>query len=213
MNESSQFDLFDDPANRVLGAGTYGEFRRLLSSFDCRKCGLAEGRTRLVVDRGNPEARLMAIGEGPGQQEDLTGKAFVGRAGRLLDEIMAAVQLDTERDMLIANVVKCRPPGNRAPQTEEARACLPYLRQQIRLVGPSCILLLGATAARFLFPEMKGVAMNEAVGKIFRNPGYPGIAFMLLYHPAYLLRDPRKKKDMESHVREFHRWWTAEGAT
>jgi uracil-DNA glycosylase family 4 len=209
MADAFQFELFDDPSNRVLNAGSYGEFRRLMAGSGCRKCGLAAGRTSIVIDRGNPASKLLLVGEGPGQQEDLTGRAFVGRAGKLLDEIMAAVHLDTERDMLIANVVKCRPPENRTPQREEAASCLPYLRKQIDLVRPDCILLLGATAARHLFPDRKLGSMEEEVGKFFDGPEYPGIKFMLLYHPAYLLRDPRKKKDMGEHVKTFNRWWTS----
>lgn len=206
--ETFQFELFNDPANRVLAAADYGEFRRLLGGSGCSKCGLAEGRTNIVIDRGNPGARLMLVGEGPGQQEDATGQAFVGRAGKLLDEIMAAVRLDTSKDMLIANVVKCRPPENRAPQAEEAKACIPYLKKQISLVRPECILLLGATAAKHLFPDRKA-SMEEQVGRFFTSPEHPGINFMLLYHPAFLLRDPRRKKDMWDHIRTFHRWWTS----
>ncbi len=209
MDETFQFELFDDPSNRLLAAASYAEFSSLLAGSGCRKCGLSVERRNIVVDRGNPSSRLMIVGEGPGQQEDATGKAFVGRAGQLLDEIMAAVRLDTNRDMIIANVVKCRPPGNRQPQTEEARTCLPFLKKQIQLVRPDCILLLGAVAARYLFAEKKAITMNEEVGRFFNSAEYPGINFMLLYHPAFLLRDPRKKKDMWSHVKTFHQWWTS----
>jgi uracil-DNA glycosylase family 4 len=210
MADTVQFELFDSPSNRMQNSGTYDEFRRLLSSFDCRKCALADGRTTIVIDRGNPASKLMLVGEGPGAQEDQTGKAFVGRAGKLLDEIMATVNLDTERDMLIVNVVKCRPPDNRTPHPTEAASCLPYLQKQIGLVGPACILLLGATAAKHLFTQRKFASMEEEVGKFFESPEYPGIRFMLLYHPAFLLRDPRKKKDMWSHMKTFHEWWTTE---
>jgi uracil-DNA glycosylase len=213
MTGSLQPGLFDGPVDRILAASTYGEFRSRLAAFDCRACGLAAGRTRLVVDRGNPAARLMVIGEGPGREEDLAGQAFVGRAGRLLDELLAAIGLNTDRDALIANVVKCRPPDNRAPQAEEARACVPFLLRQIELVAPVCILLLGATAARFLFPGKKSPTMRDEAGKLFGHPGHPGITFMMLYHPAYLLRDPRKKKDMGEHLESFRQWWTLASRT
>jgi DNA polymerase len=207
MVESFQFELFDDPSNRILAAADYSEFQRLLSGFDCRKCSLAEQRTNIVIDRGNPESKVMLIGEAPGQQEDLQGRAFVGRAGQLLDEIMKAVELNTEKDMLIANVVKCRPPNNRPPHAEEARMCLPYLKKQVHLVNPDAILLLGAVAARFVFPEKKSISMAEESGKFFQSPDFPGIDFMILYHPAFLLRDPRRKKDMWSHIKTFKDWW------
>jgi uracil-DNA glycosylase family 4 len=211
MADSFQFELFDDPSNRVLAADTYEKFRRLLIEFDCDKCALAGERTNIVVDRGDPSSGLMLIGEGPGRNEDLEGKAFVGRAGKLLDEIMEAVGLDTDRDMLIANVVKCRPPNNRAPQKEEAGLCLPYLRKQIQLVAPDCILLLGAVAARHLLPEKKSITMAEEAGRFFSSPEFPGIRLMILYHPAFLLRDPRRKKDMWGHVKTFSEWWSARG--
>jgi uracil-DNA glycosylase family 4 len=213
MAETIQFELFDDPSNRLLAAGSYAEFNRLLSGSNCRKCGLSMERKNIVVDRGNPSSRLMLIGEGPGQQEDATGKAFVGRAGQLLDEIMAAVRLDTNRDMIIANIVKCRPPGNRQPQAEEAKTCLPFLKKQIQMVRPDCILLLGAVAAKHLFADRRGISMGEEVGRFFTSTEYPGINFMLLYHPAFLLRDPRKKKDMWSHIKAFHQWWTSREGT
>jgi uracil-DNA glycosylase family 4 len=198
--------LSDGPLASLPGAATYAEFRSRLAAFDCRACGLAAGRTRLVIDRGNPAARLMVIGEGPGREEDLAGQAFVGRSGRLLDELLAAIGLDTGRDLLIANVVKCRPPDNRAPRAEEARACLPLLSRQIELVAPRGILLLGATASRFLFPERRNLTMREEVGRLFSHPAHPGVTFMLLYHPAYLLRDPRKRKEMREHLETFRRW-------
>jgi DNA polymerase len=207
VSDTFQFELFDGPANRILGAPDYASFRERLTGSTCSRCGLAAGRTNIVVDRGNPETRLMVVGEGPGEQEDLQGRAFVGRAGKLLDEIMRAVDLDTERDMLIVNVVKCRPPGNRQPQADEAAACLPFLRKQVALTRPACILLLGATAARHLLPERKLASMGEEVGRFFTSPEWPGIDLMLLYHPAFLLRDPRKKKDMWDHVRAFKSWW------
>jgi uracil-DNA glycosylase family 4 len=201
-----QFDLFDRGRNDVLSAATYEEFRRRLLASDCKLCPLWEGRTNLVIDRGNPRARIMAIGEAPGENEDLQGLAFVGRAGQLLDEIMKAIGLDTNRDLLIVNVVKDRPPDNRAPTAAEAQACLPYLQKQIELVKPRVILLLGATALKHLQRDKAAASMKDEVGKFFELPEYPGIRFMVLYHPAYLLRDPRKKADMWRHVQTLKRW-------
>lgn len=105
--------------------------------------------------------------------------------------------------MLIANVVKCRPPGNRAPVESEAKACRPYLDLQIKLVNPRIILLLGATALKHIIPEKKKFSMEEEAGKFFTHPDFPGIHFMVLYHPAYLLYDPRKKEPMWQHVKKL----------
>ncbi|MBI2870982.1 MAG: uracil-DNA glycosylase [Candidatus Omnitrophica bacterium] len=197
---SHQFDLFDDGRNEILSSPDYGVFRDRLVSSGCMRCPLSEGRTHIVVDRGNPEARLMFIGEGPGENEDREGLAFVGRAGKLMDALMAEIGLDTNRDSLIVNVVKCRPPQNRAPREEEAGECLPYLKKQIELVRPRLIALLGATALKYIVPRREVSSMEQAVGKIFKCPEYPGVDFMVLYHPAYLLYDPRKKRVMMEHL-------------
>src|SRR3990172_5035598 len=145
-----QFDLFDSGSNTILGAESYEDLRDKLRASGCAKCGLHQGRTHIVVDRGNYKASVMTIGEGPGENEDKEGRAFVGRAGQLFDKIMSAVGIDTDRDMLIANVVKCRPPSNRSPRTEEAAECIPSLTRPIELVRPNDILLLGATALKHI---------------------------------------------------------------
>jgi len=196
-----QFDLFDQNQNTIMGASTYPEFKTNLAKSNCAKCRLSEKRTNIVVDRGNPNTKILVVGEGPGENEDLQGKAFVGRAGQLLDEIMKSINLDTNKDMLIANVVKCRPPENRAPLKDEVDTCFPYLLKQIDLVKPKIILILGATALKHMIKEKKEFSMEEEAGKFFESPDYPGIKLMVLYHPAYLLYDPRKKKNMWEHVK------------
>lgn len=196
----------------VLAAADYPSFARLLRASGCRACALAEGRTNIVVDRGNTGAAIMAIGEGPGEREDLEGQAFVGRAGKLLDELLRAVGIDPGRHLLIANVVKCRPPANRVPQPGEVAACLPYLRRQIALVQPHTVLLLGATALRHLAHAKGALSMEKAVGKPVSLPEYPGVAFTPLYHPAYLLRDPRKKPVALGHLEALRDRLRAEGA-
>ena len=201
-----QFDLFDVKSNDLLTQATYGQFAQALRASGCRKCALHGSRTNIVVDRGNPNARIMVIGEGPGENEDLQGKAFVGRAGKLFDAIMASIALDTDRDMLICNVVKCRPPGNRAPYDEEAAACSPYLKRQIDLVGPRIILLLGATALRRMDPSKKSFAMDEEAGRFFEIAAYPGIPFMALYHPAALLYNSKLKPAMWDHVKRLRKF-------
>ena len=174
-----------------------------MKSSDCERCGLYEGRRNIVIDRGNHSSKLMIIGEAPGENEDIEGKAFVGKAGKLLDEIMKAISLNTEEDLLIANIVKCRPPENRSPLREEVSACLPYLHKQIELLKPKVIVLLGAVALKHMISEKKDFSMADEAGTCFRSKDYPGVHFMVLYHPAYLLYDPRKKKDMWEHVKQL----------
>ena len=205
-----QVDMFDNRRNELMSAADYVEFRRLLIASNCRNCPLHEERENIVVDRGNPASKVLVVGEGPGEVEDLKGLAFVGRAGKLLDKIMDSIGLSTERDMLIGNIVKCRPPGNRAPRSEEARACLPYLEKQIELMKPRVMLLLGATAYKGLLQEKGSFSMEENVGKFFKSQRFPGVELMVLYHPAYLLRDPRKKKEMWAHVKVLKEWMVEE---
>jgi len=196
---SDDLPLFDRPSGGgVLDSKTYADFKRALAASDCRLCDLAGGRTRIVVDRGDPAARLMAIGEGPGAEEDRRGVAFVGRSGQLLDRLLTEAGFDVSRELLIANIVRCRPPDNRAPRAAEAKACLPYLLHQISLVGPEVIALLGASALRFLLPELKGRAMKEMVGRYLDHPGFPGVRLLPLYHPAFLLRDPRRVPETQA---------------
>ena len=148
----------------LLKIRDYGEFKQALAESGCRGCTLCEARARIVVDRGNPKARIMAVGEGPGAEEDARGLAFVGRSGRLFDKLMAEAGFDTNQDLLIANVVKCRPPENRVPHAAEAAVCLPFLRHQIELVSPQVIILLGATSLKYLLPSLKKTAMKNLVG-------------------------------------------------
>ena len=203
----TQIDLFDTLQNSIHGAKTYEDFKQKLIASQCTRCGLSASRTYIVVDRGNPASRVLFIGEAPGENEDLQGKAFVGRAGRLLDEMLSALGFDTNRDSLIANVVKCRPPANRAPKPEEAETCLPFLRKQIELVGPQWIVLLGATALKHLIPEKKEFSMEQQAGRFFEHAHYPGARLFVLYHPAYILRDPRKRPLMEQHLKRFVESW------
>ncbi|WP_420809012.1 uracil-DNA glycosylase [Ammonifex thiophilus] len=156
---------------------------------NCRKCPLAAGRTNVVFGEGNPHALLMFIGEGPGAEEDRQGRPFVGPAGQLLDRILAACNIKRE-EVYIANIVKCRPPGNRVPTKEEAEACLPYLIRQIELIRPKIIVLLGATALQYLMGS--GARITKVRGQ-WLGPFY-GAQVMPTYHPAALLRDPSKKR-------------------
>lgn len=155
----------------------------------CRACALSNGITNKVPGQGNPKASLMLIGEGPGAQEDQQGLAFVGPAGQLLTKMLAAIDLKRE-EVFIANVVKCRPPGNRIPTEEEAAACLPFLRAQTALIRPKVILLLGATALKTTLGQDKRITACR--GKWVESRG---VWLMPTYHPSALLRDPSKKRD------------------
>ena len=154
----------------------------------CQKCRLCAGRTYPVPGEGNPHARLMFIGEGPGRDEDQTGRPFVGRAGQLLDKMIGAIGLSRE-EVYIANVVKCRPPQNRAPEADEVAACMPYLRAQVGLIRPQVIVLLGSSAlGAILGPDHR--ITRERGAWIERK----GVWFMPTFHPAALLRDESKKR-------------------
>ena len=176
----------------------------------CQRCGLAESRQQVVVGRGNPHARLLLIGEAPGAEEDASGQPFVGRAGKLLEQLLAEAGLDSERDLSIANVIKCRPPGNRVPAAAEVAACEPYLHRQIQLLQPKVIVALGKTAAVTLLGKEQSIASMR--GKVFR---YRDTPLMVTYHPAYLLRTlPDKIKAWEDlcFIRERVAEWRAGAA-
>lgn len=207
MTEPVQFSIFDMPfaeravtpptldadtydqipyrAGVPIPAGTYADLAALSEHCQvCQRCRLGATRTQAVVSRGNPRAKLMIIGEGPGQAEDESGRPFVGKAGQLLDKILASVNLDSEQDAYICNIVKCRPPGNRVPAPDEVAACLPYLLEQIRLVDPKIILLAGATAVRGLLQDQRGI--TKIRGQWLE---WQGRWCMPIFHPAYLLRN------------------------
>lgn len=164
---------------------------------NCRKCALSETRTNCVFGTGNRRARLMFVGEAPGEQEDLTGIPFVGRAGQLLDRFLAAVDIPRE-DVYIANILKCRPPHNRDPLPEEEDACIGYLREQVRLIRPHVIVCLGRISAmRLIKPDFR---ITKEHGEWFQKGDF---AMTAVYHPAFLLRDPRKKEDMLTDMRRI----------
>jgi uracil-DNA glycosylase family 4 len=155
----------------------------------CTRCPLHEGRTNIVHTDGNKKARLMFVGEAPGADEDTQGRPFVGRAGQLLTKIIEAIGLKRE-DVLIGNVNRCRPPGNRAPTPEEASLCKPFLVREIAVARPEVIVVLGNTAMRNLLGTKEGITRVRGQ---FQN--YKGIKVMPTFHPAYLLRDPSKKRE------------------
>ena len=156
---------------------------------DCTRCALHTGRNKLVFADGDPNAQLMFVGEGPGADEDAQGLPFVGRAGQLLNNMIGAMGLQRAQ-VYIANVVKCRPPQNRTPEQIEATTCVPFLFQQIDVVRPRVLVALGATAATYLLGHRQPLA-----GLRGRVHAFRGTSLIVTYHPAYLLRDPRQKKE------------------
>jgi DNA polymerase len=165
----------------------------------CKLCPLHKTRTRTVPGQGNPRPEVMFVGEGPGYDEDQQGLAFVGRAGQLLTKIIEAMGF-TRDEVWIGNIVKCRPPENRTPLASEVAACLPYLRRQIELVSPRTVVLLGLPAVKAFFGKRSPEGIGEVVGTFQDLPEWPEIRFFTLFHPAYLLRDPRKKVDTWRHL-------------
>ena len=155
----------------------------------CRGCALCETRTNVVFGDGNPRSGILFIGEGPGEQEDLQGIPFVGRAGQYLDDMLSIIDLDRSR-YYIANIVKCRPPGNRDPLNSEQDACIGHLREQVRLIRPKIIVCLGRIAAMKLIKEDFKITREHGIW--FEKSG---VQMMAMYHPAALLRDPTKKPD------------------
>lgn len=161
----------------------------------CEDCKLCETRTNTVPGVGNPNADFMIIGEGPGQNEDEQGEPFVGRAGKLLDDIIGAIGL-SRSEVYIANMVKCRPPDNRNPKPEEIEACIPFLHRQIQLIAPKVILTVGAVAAGSL------LGTKKSLGQMRQNVHeFMGIPLVVTYHPAALLRNPNWKRPTWDDVR------------
>lgn len=156
--------------------------------YACTKCRLCQTRTNVVPGEGDPAVRIMFIGEGPGRDEDLQGRPFVGRSGELLTRMIRAIGLEREQ-VYICNVVKCRPPQNRNPEPDEAAACLNHLRAQFALVRPNIVVLLGKVACRYTLNEEISVMRQH--GQWFERKG---VYFMPTFHPSFLLRDPDKKR-------------------
>jgi uracil-DNA glycosylase len=178
----------------VPAGGDLGARKERLAALEarvrsCTRCGLAQTRTKAVPGAGVLDPVVMVVGEGPGADEDRTGQPFVGRAGKYLDKWLAAIGCSRETNAYIANIVKCRPPGNRDPQSAESDACLPYLREQIQLVKPQAILTVGRIATSLLVGTTAGIGSLR--GRTFYVDGFPLIP---TYHPSGVLRNPELRK-------------------
>lgn len=180
-------------------ATSLDDFEKLIC--DCTKCRLHEGRNKFVFGTGNPNADVLVIGEGPGAEEDKQGLPFVGRAGKLLTDMLKAIKFERE-DVYIGNVVKCRPPGNRTPMQDEMNTCLPYLKKQVELINPKIILCLGLTAAKGLLKK------KDSLGKLRQNVfEYEGAKVIVTYHPAALLRNPHWKRDCWEDLKKLRKMY------
>ncbi|WP_055074811.1 uracil-DNA glycosylase family protein [Pseudanabaena sp. 'Roaring Creek'] len=159
------------------------------AACNCQKCPLATTRTNVVVERGDRHAKILIIGEAPGEQEDLSGLPFVGKSGQLLDKILESVGFDTTKDVYVCNTVKCRPPNNRVPTPLETNTCKPYLLEQIRLIDPKIILLTGATSLKSILAEK--LSITKVRGQWYE---WEGRFVMPIFHPSYLLRNQSREQ-------------------
>ena len=182
------FEGFESKESSIKMPDELQELEKICKN--CTLCDLAKTRTNVVFGEGNPNAKLMFIGEGPGEMEDKTGRPFVGRAGQLLTKIIENVLNLKREDVYIANIVKCRPPNNRVPTIEEAETCKPYLLKQIDIVNPEILVCLGKTA--FMYLLNSDIPISKVRGQIFE---YKGKKVIPTFHPSYLLRNPSAKKD------------------
>lgn len=178
----------------------YQTWEELESSIiDCKKCKLCTNRKNIVFGQGNKNAKIMFIGEGPGADEDMQGLPFVGKAGKLMDEAFKGIGINRQ-DVYIANIVKCRPPSNRDPQEDEVNACLNYLRNQVILIKPQIIVLLGRIALKNILGNEYNISTSR--GKWIEKKG---IMYMPTWHPAALLRDENKKIEFWNDLKEVYK--------
>ena len=188
-------DTLRGPSAAVNNPMDLGSLRAFLG--DCKRCKLSQGRTHLVFGEGSPRARLVFVGEGPGAEEDAAGRPFVGEAGKLLTKIIENAMGLRREDVYICNVVKCRPPHNRDPESDEIRTCLPFLKQQLEIIRPEVICTLGRIAAQSLLA--RGFRMTQERGNWF---SFMGIPLMATFHPAYILRNPSQQQALKRLVWE-----------
>lgn len=189
MPSAPSISLFEEPKKAIAPQARAAALEAIQNDIgDCTRCALHKGRHTIVFGDGDPNARLMFVGEGPGADEDAQGLPFVGRAGQLLNNMIAAMGLRRDQ-VYIANIVKCRPPQNRVPEPQEANTCAPFLFRQIEVIQPEVIVALGSTAATYLLGGKSPLAALR--GRIHHARG---AKLIVTYHPAYLLRDPNQKK-------------------
>jgi uracil-DNA glycosylase len=190
MQKAPLLPLIEEPNKKIAPQDKAAALAAIRADIGpCQRCDLAQGRHTIVFGDGDPNARLMFVGEGPGADEDAQGLPFVGRAGQLLNNMIAAMGLRRDQ-VYIANIVKCRPPQNRVPEPVEAHTCVPFLHRQIDVIAPEVIVALGSTAATHLLGAKS--PLSALRGRIHQARG---AKLIVTYHPAFLLRDPRQKKE------------------
>ena len=215
--DAGEFDLFGEPSGR---SSAESRLRQQAASIpevhdasldairedigDCKRCKLHEHRRTIVFGEGNPNAKLAFVGEGPGAEEDATGRPFVGRAGQLLDKIIQAIGLNRE-DVYIANIVKCRPPLNRTPERDEVETCEPFLFRQLMLIRPRAIVALGSPAFQCLLRTKESITRSRGEWREWN-----GIKVMPTFHPAFLLRSPDKKREVWEDMKKVRDYLNAE---
>lgn len=191
--------LFPEEKEGWEKTNSLDELEKIISN--CTKCRLHSGRNKFVFGTGNPRADVLVIGEGPGAEEDKQGLPFVGRAGKLLTDMLKAIKFERE-EVYIGNIVKCRPPENRTPMQDEMDICLPYLKKQVELIKPKLILCFGLTAAKGLLKKKESLGVLRK--SIFE---YEGAKVIVTYHPAALLRNPHWKKDCWEDLKKFRKMY------
>jgi DNA polymerase len=203
--DAERGSVFRDTTVGSDSLGTLSALREYIG--DCQRCSLAQTRNTLVLGVGNPEADLLFIGEAPGRNEDLKGEPFVGAAGKLLDELLASIGLHRS-EVYIANVLKCRPPGNRDPLPDEIKTCTPFLAEQVRIIDPKVIATLGNFSTRYVLDTDKGI--TQLRGRLFEVGGRRVVP---IYHPAAALYSPDKRQVLFDDFRRLHTvlQWAAEG--
>ncbi|MHB1688970.1 MAG: uracil-DNA glycosylase [Ignavibacteriaceae bacterium] len=195
--ENIEPPLFEEPKENWQRAESLDELNKLICK--CQKCPLGKTRNKFVFGSGNPNAGVLVIGEGPGADEDAQGLPFVGRAGKLLTDILKAINFSRD-EVYIANIIKCRPPGNRTPLPAEMDSCVPYLKKQIDLINPKVILCLGLTSVQGLLKKKE--SLTNMRGKVFE---FGNAKVMVTYHPAALLRNPNWKRGCWEDVQLFRK--------
>jgi DNA polymerase len=196
-HDENQPELFPEEKEKWEEASSLEELESLINT--CTKCALHTNRNKFVFGTGNPDSDIIVIGEGPGAEEDKQGLPFVGRAGKLLTDMLKAINFERE-EVFIGNVVKCRPPGNRTPLPDEMNTCMPYLKKQIELIQPKLILCLGLTAAKALLNKRE--SLTKLRGQVY---DFEGIPVIVTYHSAALLRNPHWKRDCWEDLKKFRK--------
>lgn len=199
--EEWKTDCRQEPLSRRVHPAPIAALKE--QAIACMACPLSKTRNHVVFGEGSEQSGLMFVGEGPGAEEDRTGRPFVGKAGELLTKMIQAMGLSREA-VYIANTVKCRPPGNRVPTPEERSACFHFLDSQIHILQPRFMILLGQTASQVVLGRSEGITRLR--GQMFLLPDYPGLRVLPTYHPAYLLRNPSAKKEVWEDLKTVMGW-------